>query len=232
MNIQAYKKIALDSLYHLLDDTALNYLFTVGEIRRYKRGEVVFLESELADYFYLILEGRIKISRLNREGKEVVIAILCPGNFFGDMAILDGLPRSTDAIVEEKAAVLAVREEDFYTLLKDNPLVAIEMLKELASRIRNSDSQIKGLSLLNARGKVASALLRWAQDQGTFTEESGVIINIPNQQELASYVGLSRETFNRILRIFVEEGYIEKLGAKKIIIKNYSQFKVIFGPFF
>jgi CRP/FNR family transcriptional regulator/CRP/FNR family cyclic AMP-dependent transcriptional regulator len=232
MNIQAYKKIAQDSLYHLLNDAALNYLFNVGDIRQYKRGEVVFLESELADYFYLILEGRIKISRLNREGKEVVIAILCPGNFFGDMAVLDGLSRSTDAIAEEKAAVLAVREEDFYTLLKDNPLVAIEMLKELASRIRNSDSQIKGLSLLNARGKVASALLRWAQDQGTFTEENVVIINIPNQQELASYVGLSRETFNRILRNFVEEGYIEKPGAKKIIIKNYSQFKIIFGPFF
>jgi len=227
-----YAKIAQDLLYHLLDREAVEYLFQVGEIQQYKRGDVVFLEGEPADYFFLILEGRIKISRLNQEGKEVIIAILCSGNFFGDMAILDGLPRSTDAIAEEKSVVLAVRQEDFYTLLNNNSLIAVEILKELASRIRNSDSQIKGLSLLNARGKVASALLRWAKDQGIFTKESGVVFSVPKQQEMASYVGLSRETFNRILRIFVQEGYIEKPSARTIVITNYSLFKKVFGPFF
>ena len=221
-----------EKLYHHLDDETIDYLHRVGTVRQYDRDEVIFLETEPAYRFYLILEGSVKISRLNRDGNEVVIAVLTSGNFFGDMALLDGFPRSADAVAEEKLKILAIRDDDFYNLLENSPRIAIELLKELAHRIRNSGSQIKGLSLLNPRGKVASALLRWAQDQGVRKGKTMEIKSVPIQEEMASYVGLSRETYNRILRNLEDEGFIAKQKMRTIIIKNFPEFKKIFGPFY
>ncbi|KPK95809.1 hypothetical protein AMJ80_03455 [bacterium SM23_31] len=220
-----------EKLYHHLDEETLDYLYSVGAVWQYDRDDVIFLEADPARHFYLILSGSVKISRLNREGDEVVIAILTPGNFFGDMAILDGFPRSADAVAEEKTKILAIRDDDFYNLLENSPRIAIELLKELAHRIRSSGSQIKGLSLLNARGKVASALLRWAQDQGVRKGSGMEIRSAQNQEEMASYVGLSRETYNRILRKLEDEGFIAKHNANTIIINNFTEFRKVFGPF-
>ncbi|MFC1513916.1 Crp/Fnr family transcriptional regulator [candidate division KSB1 bacterium] len=224
--------VSKDSFFHHLDNETIEYLFYVGKIRHHERNGVIFLESEEAHHFYLILEGHIKISRLDQSGKEVIIAILTPGNFFGDMGILDGMPRSTDAISESKSSVLMIRDEDFYKLIEKKPQVTIELLKELAHRIRNSDSQIKGLSLLNASGKVASAILRWAQDQGVAYGETIEIKGVPKQEEMASYVGLTRETFNRVLKDFEKHGFISKPRSSTIQINNFKEFKKIYGPLF
>lgn len=220
------------SLYHTLDQKTIDYLFRVGEVIEYKKKEVIFLESDEAYNFFLILEGRVKISRLHRDGKEVVIAILSSGNFFGDMALLDGFPRSTDAYSEGNSKILSIREDDFFALLKRTPKISVELLRELAYRIRNSDSQIKGLSLLNARGRVSSTLLRWALDQGEINKKVVVIKGIPAQKEMASYAGLSRESFNRILKDLEREKFIDTSKHRTITINNFPLFKKIFGPFF
>ena len=114
-----------EKLYHHLDEETLDYLYRVGAVWQYDRDDVIFLEADPARHFYLILSGSVKISRLNRDGDEVVIAILTPGNFFGDMAILDGFPRSADAVAEEKTKILAIRDDDFYNLLENSTRIAI-----------------------------------------------------------------------------------------------------------
>ena len=220
------------SIISQLHEEALDFLLRSGRVYEFKRNSVIFLESEQADRFFLILEGSVKISRLNREGKEVVIAILGKGNFFGEMALLDGFGRSADASAEENTSILSIREDVFNQLLYDYPDVTIRILRELARRIRNSDSQIKGLSLLNSRGKVASALLRWAHDQGIAQGEDVVITGAPTQKEMASYVGLTRETFNRVLKKLESEGYIEIYPRGCFRINDFERFRSIFGPFF
>lgn len=220
------------SLYHTFDKKTLDYIFKIGVIQEFKRNDVIFLESDPAHHFFLILEGKVKISRLHRDGREVVIAILSSGNFFGDMALLNGYPRSTDASSEGQTKLLSIREDDFFALLEQYPYISVELLRELAHRLRNSDSQIKGLSLLNARGRVASTLLRWAQDHGLFEVNRVTIRSMPAQKEMASYAGLTRETFNRILSDLKKEGYIGKKGTDEIIILNFPRFKKVFGPFF
>lgn len=221
-----------NELLSKLDKEVIDYLHSVGRIYNFKREEVIFLESDSANHCYFILKGRVKISRLNKEGKEVMLAILCEGNFFGEMGLLDGLTRSADAMAEDHCEILEIREDKFFELIEKFPRVANEVLKELAHRLRNSDSQIKGLSLLNARGKVASALLRWAIDQGVIEGDTIKIIGGPTQSEMASYVGLTRETFNRIQRQLLHEGYINTQSGGTIVINNFSEFKKIFGPFY
>jgi len=220
------------SLYHNLDQNTIDYLYQIGEVKEYKKRDVIFLESDEAYNFFLIIEGRVKISRLHKDGREVVIAILSSGNFFGDMALLDGYPRSTDAYSEGKSKILSIRENDFFALLENKPQISVDLLIELAHRIRNSDSQIKGLSLLNARGKVSSTLLRWALDQGEIDQKVVKIKGIPAQKEMASYAGLSRESFNRILKDLERENFIDVSKPRTITINNFPLFKKIFGPFF
>ena len=220
------------SLYHNLSKELREYIHRVGEVYSYNKGEVIFLESEEAHHFYLILEGTVKISRLSRDGKEVLLALLSAGNFFGEMALLDGFPRSADATAGDMAKLLKIYEKYFYYLIENTSDLAIEVLIEIAYRIRNSDSQIKGLSILNARGKVASTLLRWAQDQGSVNLKKVEIPGIPRQQEMANYVGLSRETFNRVLADLENEGFIDKSDVQKIVIKNFPEFKFFFGSFY
>jgi len=218
--------------FQKLDKRAVDFLLQAGRVYNFKKNSVIFLETDPAHHFYFILEGRIKISRLNHDGKEVIIAILSAGNFFGEMGLLDGSSRSADALSEENTSILAVRDEDFFRMLEEFPHVSIDVLKELARRIRNSDSQIKGLSLLNARGKVASAILRWAQDHGAASGDSVEIKNVPTQSELASYVGLTRETFNRIYRNLQNEGFITDAQHGALVINNFKEFRKIFGPVF
>ncbi len=229
------KKSSHGSLYHNLDDETQDFIHRVGEKRTYNKSDVIFLEGEESHHFYLIVEGCVKISRVSRDGKEVLIALLSPWNFFGEMALLDGLPRSAEASAEEKSMILilhVLHEKHFYNLLEGNPKIAIEFLNELAHRIRNSDSQIKGLSILNARSRVASALLRWALDQGTKMLDTVEISTIPKQQEMANYVGLTRETLNRTLGELEQEGFIQKPDIRTIAVTNFSYFKKIFGPFY
>jgi len=227
-----FESISQNSILSNLSRETTDYLYRVGKTYTIEKNEVIFLESEPAEHFYFILEGKVRISRLNREGKEVVIAILGAGNFFGEMSLLDGFGMSTDASADEKSTILSVRKDNFYQLLERYPEVAREVLREFACRIRNSDSQIKGLSLLNARGKVASAILRWAKDQGEEIGESVIIEKVPTQKELASYVGLTRETFNRILMDMQREGFIEIRSGSTIVIRNFTEFRNIFGPLF
>ncbi|MCP4728062.1 MAG: cyclic nucleotide-binding domain-containing protein, partial [bacterium] len=131
----------LSQSFHIteLNDEALEFLKKAGSEQLIKKNSIIFLESEDPHGFFIIMEGYVKISRLNRDGKEVVIAILKPGNFFGEMSFLDGYPRSTDAAAETEVRLLVVKESDFHNMLENFPSVAIEMLRELALRIRNSD---------------------------------------------------------------------------------------------
>ncbi|MFC1561818.1 Crp/Fnr family transcriptional regulator [candidate division KSB1 bacterium] len=224
--------LPVNSIFSQAGNAVEEYIFNVGKIYNIKRDEVIFLEAEPSGHIYIILKGKVKISRLSREGKEVVIAILGEGNFFGEMGILDGFERSAIATAEENSSVLAVRDDAFISLLERFPSVSIAVLKEIAHRIRNSDSQIKGLSLLNSRGKVASAILRWAQDHGIREGETVVIEDVPTQKEMASYVGLTRETFNRVQKCLEREGFINLIPGGTIVINRFDEFKKLYGPLF
>ena len=113
-------------------------------------------------------------------------------------------------------------------MLHDYPQIAINLLKELAHRLRRSDSQIKSLSLQNATGKVASTLLRIADDSGKIHLGQVEISKLPPQQDLANMAGTSRETISRVLKSLAEQGYVRKEG-NKIIILDYESFRSDFS---
>jgi len=190
----------------------------------YKKDNMVLIEEEIGTTMFVILSGRVKISRISDEGREVILSVLCDGDFFGEMSILDGQTRSANAVTLEDTEMLIIRKELFLQMLYDYPQIAINLLKELAHRLRRSDSQIKSLSLQNALGKVASTILRIADDSGIIRQGQVEIAQLPPQQDLANMAGTSRETISRVIKSLNQLGYVKKHGGKLIIL-DYNRFR-------
>jgi len=215
-------------LFSELSDRDLLEISKVAVTQVFRKDNMILIEEEVGSTMFVILEGRVKISRISEEGREVILSILSEGDFFGEMSILDGQARSANVVTLEDATILVIHREDFLQMLHDYPQIAINLLKELAHRLRRSDSQIKSLSLQNATGKVASTLLRIADDSGKIHLGQVEIPKLPPQQDLANMAGTSRETISRVLKTLTEQGYLRKEG-NKIIILDYESFRSDFS---
>jgi CRP-like cAMP-binding protein len=225
MDINELKMIPL---FSELDDKALEEIARMSVRQSYKKDNMVLIEEEIGSTMFIILSGRVKISRISDEGREVILSILVDGDFFGEMSILDGQTRSANAVTLEDSELLLIQRENFLRILHDYPQVAINLLKELAHRLRRSDEQIKSLSLQNAMGKVASTLLRIADDSGIIKHGQVEISQLPPQQDLANMAGTSRETISRVIKSLMQLGYVKKEGSKLIIL-DYEKFREDFS---
>lgn len=225
MDIEIIKSIPL---FSELSDKELEKVNQVASRQRYHKDNLILIEEEVGSTMFIILEGRVKISRISDDGREVILSILSDGDFFGEMSLLDGNTRSANVTAIEESELLVIRREEFLQLLKDFPQIAINLLKELAQRIRKSDEHIKSLSLQDATGRVASTLLRIAEDSGVFRRGQVEIMELPLQQDLANMAGTSRETISRVIKSLCSRGYLKKESGK-IIILDYERFKSIFA---
>ncbi|TFG97326.1 MAG: Crp/Fnr family transcriptional regulator [Calditrichales bacterium] len=225
MDISVLKYIPL---FSELSESDLNEIQKRAVRQIYKKDNMVLIEEEIGSTMFIILDGRVKISRISDEGREVILSILSEGDFFGEMSILDGQNRSANVVTLEDSKIMIIRREDFLQMLHDYPQIAINLLKELAQRLRRSDSQIKSLSLQNATGKVASTLLRIADDSGKIHLGQVEIPRLPPQQDLANMAGTSRETISRVLKALVKKGYLKKEGSRLIIL-DYESFRSEFS---
>ena len=190
----------------------------VGNKRKYNKDEPILLEEDAGNALFVILYGKVKVSRSSSDGREVILTIL------GEMAILDGLARSANVIATEESEVLLIQRNDFLELLRSHPEISIILLQELTSRLRNADMKIKALSLKDAEGKVATVLLQIAEYSGMIKNGVVEIDKLPVQQDLANMAGTSRETISRTLHSFAKRGFVE-LDGNKLRIVNFEEFK-------
>jgi len=225
MNPQILKQIPL---FSELGDRDLEKIIQVASRKRYHKDNTILIEEEVGSTMFVILSGRVKISRISDDGREVILSILSDGDFFGEMSLLDGHTRSANVTSIDESELLVIRREEFLQMLKDFPQIAINLLKELAQRIRKSDEHIKSLSLQDATGRVATTLLRIAEDSGVFRKGQVEILELPLQQDLANMAGTSRETISRVIKSLCDDGYLKKQSGK-IIILDYEKFQLKFA---
>ena len=199
--------------------------------RNYLKNSMIILEEEYGDLVFVVKTGTIKITRVNDEGKEVILALLGPGEMFGELAILDGEARSANALAQENCELLAINKEDFLDILKNHFSVSYNVMYELAKRLRKSDQQIEALSLSDAEHRIGVSLLNLAEDMGVIRKGKVTIQNLPFQQDIANMAGTSRETVSRVLKILEKKSMITKEGHK-LVIPDYVFFKQIFGKSF
>lgn len=211
-------------IFSELDSERLKQISQLGSRKFYKKDATVLHENETGSALFVIISGKVKVSRESDDGKEVILSILNESDFFGEMAILDGLNRSASVTAIEEAELFLVQRADFLNLLQEHPEISVSLLQELTRRLRASDLRIKSLSLKDAEGKVASVILQLADDIGKIKQGKVEIERLPFQHDLANMAGTSRETISRTLHSFAKRGLIELEGTR-LRINDYEKFK-------
>jgi CRP/FNR family cyclic AMP-dependent transcriptional regulator len=196
MKEEILKKVPL---FSELDRLELSHLAEAAFQRTYLKGSFILLEKEKGSTLSIITKGKVKVTVTGEEGKEVILAVLSEGDFFGDLALLDGKPRSASVVAMEETELLNLGRRDFLDELEKNPKLALTILRTLGSRLRKADRQIESLALLDVSGRVARTLLNLASEQGEKASRGLKIKNRPTHQEIANMSGTTRETVTRVL---------------------------------
>mgnify|MGYP001212517470 FL=1 len=212
------------SIFSDLSDVELASISKKMTPYSYSKGEFIVMEEMEGQQCYFITHGSVKITRSSKEGREVILAILTAGEFFGEMSLLDGETRSANVLTLEETKVLALNRNDFMATLEDYPRVSIQLLKELTIRLRKSDLQIASLTLSDAEKRIGLCILRLAGEQGTIRQGHVKIKKFPFQHDIANMAGTSRETVSRTLVLFEQNGLIQREG-RQLTIMNYMQFQ-------
>jgi CRP-like cAMP-binding protein len=226
-NVEFLKSVPI---FSELNNDTLTQLSKSGSIQSFSKDSIILSEKEGGTALFIIISGKVKISRISSEDddKEVILSILNPSDFFGEMALLDGLSRSATATAIEDSKIFLIQRNDFLELIRNYPEVSIALLQELTQRLRAAGIKIKALSLKDAEGKVAAVLLQLADDIGKIKQGVVEIEKLPFQHELANMAGTSRETISRTLHTFAKKGLVELEGSKLRIV-NYEKFKELYG---
>ena len=211
-----------------LSPSDLNKIAERMVLRAFTKGQMILLEDDLGQTFFVIAGGSVKITRLSDDGREVILAMLGESDFFGEMSLLDGAGRSANVVALEAAEVLTLARNDFLEILQDYPKISISLLEELTQRIRKSDQQIESLSLSDVEQRIGITLIRLAEELGTIKRGSVKIKDLPYQQDIANMAGTSRETVSRTFKLLEEKGLVTREG-RKLTIYNFNQFTKTFS---
>ena len=211
------------ALFWDLSEEELGYISQKMIARHYESGKFIFLEDSEGEQCFFVVQGSVKVTRLSKDGREVILAMLNEGEFFGELALLDGESRSANVIALEETEVLTLNREDFLVVLHDYPQIAIQLLKEMAHRLRKSDRQIASLSLSDAEKRIALCIIRFADEQGVIRRGQVSIPRVPIQQDIANMAGTSRETVSRAINLLEKEHFIKRQG-RELLILDYKQF--------
>ena len=196
-----------------LPDADLDALASRGRRRRFPAGAVIFHEGDDGDGLYVLVEGRVRLTMLSGGGSEATLATLGPGECLGDMALLDGKPRSTTATAAEPTMTFMVSRDDFVAWISERPAAALALLETLSQRLRRANENMTDLVFLDLSQRLAKEIVRLATP-----EPGGKAPRIQvTQGELASMLGVSRESVNKQLNQFAREGWI-KLGRGSVTV--------------
>ena len=190
--------------------------------RRYPKDTVVFFENEEGDSFFMILEGRIKVTILGDDGREIILSVLGPGDFFGEMALLDNEPRSATAIAVEESELLILQRTDFQGVATKRTITGA-LIRVLTARLRRANHQISTLALLDVYGRVARVILDMAREEGKRLKDGRIAFRRATHQEIANRIGTTRETVTRMLKDLERQGLIQIEGKEIIVQPDFEK---------
>jgi CRP/FNR family transcriptional regulator, cyclic AMP receptor protein len=208
MGAQATAILKQIPLFAGLDDADLELIAQASRRLTYPKGSVVFHEGDPGDYLVVILKGRVKVSLYGKDGQETILAIMKPSDFLGEVALLDGTPRSATATATTPLEVLRVGREPFVTMMRTRQEIALHVVRQLTTALRRATEQVRTLSMYDVYGRVLRCLLVTAQQQGQTSGPRMIVRPGPTVTELASMAGCSRETVSRALKVLVSGGYV------------------------
>ena len=200
------------TLFAELDDRELAAIAAVAKSRRYAKDDVIFHADESGDIFCLIKEGQVKVTMISPEGKEIILSLLGPGDFFGEMALLDNEPRSATIIATEPLEIVTIWRSDFLHILSENFDITQKVLAELSRRLRSASNRIESLATMDVYGRLARFFLDAARDRGKVLDNGYVAVTRPTHQSIANMIGTSRETVSRLIHDLMKQNLLLSEG--------------------
>ncbi len=198
-------------LFQNLSDSELRKISLNFEIIDLPMGEVLFYEKDTSDDMYLVLEGKVRASLFDEHGNELVLAELGPGEFLGEMSMIDQLPRSATVLAQENTRLAVLRRETFLKILRENPDIAINVIKALVARLRRTDDMVEALAFRNVESRIVKFLLEVGKEKGNM-EKGRFRVRKMTHRDLAARVGSSREAVTKALKALSFKGIIEDSG--------------------
>lgn len=205
------------SLFSDLDEFQLQSIASKCTTRTYKTGTILFRENEPGTVFYLVVTGTVKIYTSNRQGEDKIMSILTAGDSFGELALLDGKPRSATAQVIEETTIISLAAQDFQRLLKNHFDLNLSILKQLSGRLRETNQQVHDLTYMDAKQRVVKNLVKLANDHGS---RAGTVVRIEinlNYDELSQLAGVSKPLVFQVLNELQTRRILTVSGNKYLL---------------
>jgi CRP-like cAMP-binding protein len=216
---QAASLLGRTPMFAGLDQTELLELGACARRRIYQKGEHIFHQGDPGDAVFVLVGGRVKVVFASQEGDEMILATLQPPDVFGELALIDGGPRSASIQTLEPTTVLTLTRATLLDLMSRQPAVTDVVLRSLGRLVRRMIAQAADLVFLDLHGRVAKLLLRQIEDPAKHANERLSLDLKMTQSDLAAMVGGSRQSVNQILRQFERRGYL-RLEGHRLIVKD------------
>jgi CRP/FNR family cyclic AMP-dependent transcriptional regulator len=200
-------------LFASFPDEQLRTLVSVVTRRSAPRGSVIMAAGDQIDSLYIVISGRLKVMMGDADGKEVILSLIGPGEFFGEMGLIDDSPRSASVVAIEPCELVSISKRDFKNCLAENFEMATAVMRGLVRRLREADRKIGSLALLDVYGRVARLLLDMAEN---VNGEKIITKRLP-KQDIAKMIGASREMVSRVMKDLQMGGYIEVRGSTIVL---------------
>jgi CRP-like cAMP-binding protein len=210
------------SIFTDLEAAEVVALERLAALRDYGDGALIVTQEEAGDALYVLVRGKVKVVLHGESGRELILSIFkSPGDFFGEMSLLDDEPRSASVIAAEPSRLLVLSRRDFQAHLARHPRTALRILRELSRRLRRADAVIGNLALLDVYGRLAGKLRELAAAEGDEIEDGIVLRQRPTQAEIAAMIGTSRETVSRALSELARRGHVVMTGKRLVLRRAF-----------
>jgi len=199
--------------------SALEDLARRLQVRTRPAASIIVAHEDPGDAMFILVSGRAKVALFGDNGRELTLTELKPGDFFGEMSLLDDRPRSANVVAIDDVTMLALTRDAFAAHLKSHPQTAVNMLGELTRRLRRADETIASLALHDVESRLTRTLERLAREDGESTDAGLVLRRRPTQQDLANMVGSCRETISRTFTSMVKRGLLVPRGRALVLTR-------------
>jgi CRP/FNR family transcriptional regulator/CRP/FNR family cyclic AMP-dependent transcriptional regulator len=209
-NIKAIlKKVPI---FKSFSDSNLEYILDDFNILDFKSGDTIFLQQDEKSELYIILKGKVKITLLSEEGEEFILSELNAGDFFGELSLIDGKPRSATVVAEDKSIFGVLKRESLLSSINKNPKIAIDLLEAVVERLRKATAREEHLAFLGVRDRLMKLIYFYIVTGGEKLTNDFFKIKKLTHKELASRIGSSREAVSKILKDMIQKQLIKEQG--------------------
>ncbi len=208
------------SIFSVLEEPQLKEVTDKITRKFYKKGEMIFFEGDTSDKLHVITEGKVKVFKYTKEGKEQILYIVGSGDFLGDLSLLKKDEFKFNAEALEDVDMCQLTKDDFDKIVNENPEISLKILEVLYERISKLENLVQSLSTKDIESRISGLLLSFIKDFGV-AENKTIRLELPlSREDMANYIGVTRETISRKLNAMQEEGIIDLVGNKTIVLKN------------